>query len=164
MKSVSLSSCSSRYRSMVSMASMRSSVVAGGVWGLFMPAFLGVVVGGVQAAVVARAGAGTFADGVGSAHAGYPTTMCCSRRRARTSSGGALPVIFMRVMVVSIQAFMRSAVKPWRSHSITVAMWARNSSSALTRSCRASISTGAGLGVFVAVVMVVSFLIVKGVG
>lgn len=163
MKSVSLSSCASRYRSMVSMASMRSSELAGGVCGSFMSAFPGVLVG-VAAAIVARAGAGAHADVAGHTHARYPTTMRCSRRRACTSSGGALPVIFMRVVAVSIQAFMRSALKPWRSHSITVAMWARNSSSAVTRSCRAWMSTGAGLGVVAAVVMGVPFLTVKEVG
>ena len=58
-KSVSLSSVCNRYRSMVSMASMRSSVLAGGVCDAFMPALLGVV-GCVRAAIVPKAGAGAL--------------------------------------------------------------------------------------------------------
>ena len=124
----------------------------------FMPTLLGVV-GRVGASIVARAGAGTRCKVTGGAHACYPTTMRCSLRRALTSSAEALPVTCMRVVAVSSQAFMRSALKPWRSHSMTVAMWAKNSSRAVTRSCRASISVGAGLGVagVLALVMVRSF-------
>lgn len=143
-KSVSLSSVCIRYRSMVSIASMRSSVLAGGVCDVLMPALLGVV-GCVRAAIVPKAGAGALASAaVVRGH--YISTLACRLRRARISCGLALPVICMRAVHMSSQAFMRSAVKPRRSHSSTVTNCTKNSSSAATRSCSASISVGAAPG------------------
>lgn len=121
----------------------------------FMSVLRGVD-GCVGASIVATGCADAISGVACAQHGAYPTTMPCKRRSAATSSGLALPVMSIFAVVMSSQAFMRSAVKPRRSHSRMVAMWARNSSSAVTRSCRAANSSALGAAVGVGAVAMVS--------
>lgn len=151
-KSVSPSSVSSRYRSMVSMASMRSSVVAVGVGA----SCIHPLRSGDGSSMVAKTAAHSISGVAAVQHGAYPTTMPCKRRSAATSSGLALPVVIILAVQMFSQWFIRSAVKPRGSHSRTVASWARNSSSAVTRSCRAANSSAFGAAVGVDAVAMVS--------
>lgn len=122
---------------------------------MVVSALRGSVVG-VGASIVATGCAGAISGVAAVQHGAYPTTMPCKRRSAATSSGLALPVVIILAVQMFSQWFIRSAVKPRGSHSRTVASWARNSSSAVTRSCRAANSSALGAAVGVGAVAMVS--------